>query len=96
MRKAIENTNESTNLLNVDDLSQKLHVGQAQAESESEEEKASFERRTSSFISRRRFVSKHEKAALEKGAKSKEQSLDVLQQGINRPSVAYAGMELRK
>lgn len=79
MKKAVENAKSSKVLLiNADEL-----LLRARRKSSEEE---LIHRNPSSFITRRKFVSKLERAKSNQG---KEPALEILQPGINRPSVIF-------
>lgn len=68
-------------LINADELMPKPR---RQLSSGTDETPELMLRHPSSFITKRKFVSKLEKA---RGTKNKEQTIEILQPGINRPSV---------
>lgn len=71
----------STIIIDADELAQRPPI---KKENFVESSESLIQQPTSSFITRRKFVSKLEK---KKSGKAKDSSLEVLQPGINRPSI---------
>lgn len=83
MKKAVDNADLTTVLINADELAQQS-TSKKDSTVQGGSSDALIQQPTSSFITRRKFVSKLEK---KKTGKAKDSSLEVLQPGINRPSV---------